>query len=333
MGKRAFITGITGQDGAYLAKFLVGKGYKVFGGYRRSSTRNFWRLHYLDVKKDIELIPMDMLDQTSLMNALNTAEPDEVYNLAAQSFVGVSFDEAIATGEISGLGVTRILDSIRLVNPKIKFYQASTSEMFGKAPAPQSEMTPFQPQSPYAAAKLYAHWVTDNYRTGYGMHASSGILFNHESPIRGIEFVTKKITDGVARVKLGYIQEMYLGNLDAKRDWGFAGDYVEAMWLMLQQREADNYVIATGEAHTVREFAEEAFLHAGLDWKKYVKIKDEFKRPLEVPHLEGDPSKAEKVLGWKRKVSFKELVHKMVDADFEKYQDPMKNSEQFLKHI
>jgi GDPmannose 4,6-dehydratase len=305
----------------------------VFGGYRRSSTRNFWRLHYLDVKKDIELIPFDLLDQTSIMNALMRAEPDEVYNLAAQSFVGVSFDEAIATGEISGLGVTRMLDSIRIVNPKIKFYQASTSEMYGRAKAPQSEATPFEPQSPYAAAKLYGHWVTDNYRTGYGMHASSGILFNHESPIRGIEFVTKKITDGVARVKLGYIPEMYLGNLDAKRDWGFAGDYVEAMWLMLQQKVADNYVIATGETHTVREFAEEAFSYAGLDWKKYVKVKDEFKRPLEVHHLEGDPSKAKRVLGWQAKTSFKELVHQMVDADLEKYQDPMKNAEQFLKHI
>lgn len=333
MAKRAFITGITGQDGAYLAKFLVSKGYKVFGGYRRSSTRNFWRLHYLDVKKDIELIPIDLLDQTSIMNALIKSDPDEVYNLAAQSFVGVSFDEAIATGEISGLGVTRILDSIALVNPKIRFYQASTSEMYGAAPAPQNEETPFMPQSPYAAAKLYGHWVTDNYRTGYGLHASSGILFNHESPIRGIEFVTKKVADGVARVKLGYIPEMYLGNLDAKRDWGFAGDYVEAMWLMLQQGKADNYVIATGETHSVKEFVEEAFSYAGLDYKKYVKIKDEFKRPLDVMHLEGDPAKAKRVLGWTPKVSFKELVHMMVDADMEKYQNPTKHAKEFLKHI
>ena len=333
MGKRAFITGITGQDGAYLAKFLVGKGYRVFGGYRRSSTRNFWRLHYLDVKKDIELIPFDLLDQTSIMNALMKAEPDEVYNLAAQSFVGVSFDEAIATGEISGLGVTRMLDSIRLVNSRIRFYQASTSEMFGRAPAPQSETTPFEPQSPYAAAKLYGHWVTDNYRTGYGLHASSGILFNHESPIRGIEFVTKKIADGVARVKLGLIPEMYLGNLDAKRDWGFAGDFVEAMWLMLQQKQADNYVIATGETHTVREFAEAAFAHAGMDYKKYIKVKDEFKRPLEVHHLEGNPEKANRVLGWKGKTSFQGLVKLMVDAEFEKYNDPGKNATEFLKHI
>ncbi len=331
--KRAFITGITGQDGAYLAKFLVSKGYKVYGGYRRSSTRNFWRLHYLDVKKDIELIPMDLIDQTSIIMALKKADPHEVYNLAAQSFVGVSFDEAISTGEISGLGVTRMLDSVRIVNPKIRFYQASTSEMFGSTQPPQSETSPFAPQSPYAASKLYGHWVTGNYRTGYGLHASSGILFNHESPIRGIDFVTKKVTDGVARIKMGYIPEMYLGNLDAKRDWGFAGDYVEAMWLMLQQDKPDDYVIATGETHSVREFCEEAFSYAGLDYKKYVKIKDEFKRPLEVPCLLGDPTKAKQKLGWKPTHDFKSLVRMMVDADMEKYQNPTKHSEQFLKHI
>ncbi len=331
--KRALITGITGQDGAYLAKFLVSKGYKVYGGYRRSSTRNFWRLHYLDVKKDIELIPMDLIDQTSIMAAIRIAQPDEIYNLGAQSFVGVSFDEAIATGEVSGLGVTRMLDSIRLIDPKIKFYQASTSEMYGSTPPPQNETTIFSPQSPYAAAKLYGHWVVNNYRVGYNLFATSGILFNHESPIRGIEFVTKKITDGVARVKMGYIKEMYLGNLEAKRDWGFAGDYVEAMWRMLQQSKPDNFVIATGEAHSVREFCEAAFSHVGLDYEKYVKVKDEFKRPLEVPHLLGDPSKAKKVLGWEPKVSFKELVGMMVDADMDKYQNPTKHSEQFLKHI
>lgn len=331
--KRAFITGITGQDGAYLAKFLVSKGYKVFGGYRRSSTRNYWRLHYLDVKKDIEMVPIDLIDETSIIAALKKAEPDEVYNLAAQSFVGVSFDEAIATGEISGLGVTRMLDAIRFVNPRIKFYQASTSEMYGASQPPQNETTPFHPQSPYAAAKLYGHWVTSNYRTGYGLFATSGILFNHESPIRGIEFVTKKITDGVARVKMGYIPEMYLGNLEAKRDWGFAGDYVEAMWMMLQQQKADDFVIATGESHSVREFCEEAFSHVGLDYKKYVKVKEEFKRPLDVDYLLGDSTKAQKELGWKPKTSFKELVHMMVDADLEKYQNPTKHSEQFLKHI
>lgn len=333
MAKRAFITGITGQDGAYLAKFLVQKGYKVFGGYRRSSTRNFWRLHYLDVKKDIELFPMDLIDQTSIMAALKAADPDEVYNLGAQSFVGASFDEAVATGEISGLGVTRVLDSIRFINPRIRFYQASTSEMYGATPGPQDEQTPFAPQSPYAAAKLYGHWVTQNYRTGYDLHASSGILFNHESPIRGIEFVTKKITDGVARIKMGYINEIYLGNLDAKRDWGFAGDYVEAMWSMLQQKEPDDYVIATGETHTVREFCEEAFSYVGLNYQDYVKQKKEFMRPLDVPHLEGDASKAREKFGWKPKTSFRELVHMMIDADLEKYQNPTKHSEQFLKHV
>jgi GDPmannose 4,6-dehydratase len=333
MAKRAFITGITGQDGAYLAKFLVGKGYKVFGGYRRSSTRNFWRLHYLDVKTSVELLPMDLIDQTSIMSALNIAQPDEVYNLGAQSFVGASFDEAISTGEISGLGVTRVLDSVRFLNPKIKFYQASTSEMYGATPGPQNETTPFAPQSPYAAAKLYGHWVTQNYRAGYNMHASSGILFNHESPIRGIDFVTKKIADGVARIKMGYVPHINLGNLDASRDWGFAGDYVEAMWLILQQSKPDDYVIATGETHTVREFCEEAFSYVGLDYKKYVKIREQFMRPLDVPHLLGDPSKAKQKLGWTPKVGFKELVHMMVDADMEKYQNPTKHAEQFLKHI
>ncbi len=331
--KRALITGITGQDGAYLAKFLVSKGYKVFGGYRRSSTRNYWRLHYLDVKKDIEMIPLDMIDQTSIMMALKKADPHEVYNLAAQSFVGVSFDEAISTAEVCALGVTRVLDSIRLVNPKIRFYQASTSEMYGLTPPPQNEHTVFAPQSPYAVAKLYGHLITNNYRIGYNLFASSGILFNHESPIRGIEFVTKKITDGVARIKMGYIREMYLGNLEAKRDWGFAGDYVEAMWRMLQQPRADDFVIATGETHSVREFCEEAFSYVGLDYRDCVKTKQEFMRPLEVPHLLGDPSKARKVLGWEPKVSFKELVQMMVDADMEKYQNPTKHSEQFLKHI
>ncbi len=331
--KRAFITGITGQDGAYLAKFLVSKGYKVYGGYRRSSTRNFWRLHYLDVKKDVELVPFDLLDQTSIIMALRHTKPDEVYNLGAQSFVGVSFDEAIATGEISGLGVTRIFDAIRIVNPKIRFYQASTSEMYGNSPAPQNEETPFAPESPYAAAKLYAHWVTNNYRTGYNLFASSGILFNHESPIRGVEFVTKKVTDGVARIKMGYIKEIYLGNLDAKRDWGFAGDYVEAMWKMLQQPVSGNFVIATGQSHSVREFCEIAFTHVGLNYKEHVRIKDEFKRPLDVYHLEGNASKAKHILGWEPKTNFKELVEMMVDADLDKYQNPTKHSEQFLKHI
>lgn len=332
--KKALITGITGQDGPYLAKLLVSKGYKVYGGYRRSSTRNFWRLHYLsDVKKDIELVPLDLLDQTSIMSAIKYSEPDEIYNLAAQSFVGVSFDEAIATGEICGLGVTRILDSIRFINPDIKFYQASTSEMFGNAPQPQSEKTPFEPASPYAAAKLYGHWVTKNYREGYKMFACSGILFNHESPIRGIEFVTKKITDGVARIKMGYNKELLLGNLDARRDWGFAGDYVEAMWMMLQHDKPDDYVVATGESHSVREFCEEAFSAAGLDYKDYVKIDRKFCRPVDVKYLLGDPTKIKTTLGWKPKTSFKELVKMMVEADLEKYKNPMMHSQQFLKHI
>src|SRR3989344_1575370 len=331
--KRALITGITGQDGAYLAKFLVSKGYEVYGGYRRTSTRNFWRLHYLDVKKDIKLIPLDLLDQTSILTAIKESNPDEIYNLAAQSFVGASFDEAISTGEICGLGVTRILDSIRILNPRIKFYQASTSEMFGNAPQPQSETTPFEPASPYAAAKLYAHWITKNYREGYNLFACSGILFNHESPIRGIEFVTKKITDAVARISMGYTDYLELGNLDAKRDWGFAGDYVEAMWLMMQQSQPDDYVIATGESHSVREFCEAAFGTLGLDYKKYVRVDQQFIRPVDVRYLLGDPAKAKKNLGWEAKTSLKELVSMMVKADMEKYQNPMKFAEQFLKHI
>ncbi|MDO8592378.1 MAG: GDP-mannose 4,6-dehydratase [bacterium] len=331
--KRALIIGITGQDGPYLAKLLVNKGYKVYGGYRRSSTRNLWRLHYLDVKKDVELISLDLIDQTSIMAAIKQSRPDEIYNLAAQSFVGVSFEEAIATGEITGLGVTRILDSIRQTNPRIKFYQASTSEMFGDALPPQSEKTLFEPNSPYAAAKLYAHWATKSYRQGYGLFACSGILFNHESPIRGIEFVTRKITDGVARIKMGYSDKIYLGNLDAKRDWGFAGDYVEAMWLMLQQKKADDYVIATGESHTVKEFCEEAFSCVGLNWQKYVEVDKKFLRPNDVHYLLGDPAKAKKELNWQPKVNFKELVKMMVEADLEKYQNPLKHTRQFLKHI
>ncbi len=331
--KRAFITGITGQDGAYLAKFLVGKGYKVFGGYRRGSTRNFWRLHYLDVKKDIELIPMDLLDQISILRALQKCEPDEVYNLGAQSFVGVSFDEAIATGEITGLGVTRILDSIRMLNPKIKFYQASTSEMFGNSPPPQNEETPFVPASPYGTAKLYAHSVIRNLREGYNLFACSGILFNHESPIRGIEFVTKKITDGAARIKMGYVDYLALGNLEAKRDWGFAGDYVEAMWKMLQQPKPDDFVIATGEAHSVREFCDAAFSHLGLDYKKFVRVDKQFFRPVDINYLCGDASKAKRVLGWSPKTPFKKLVHMMVDADMDKYKNPARHAEQFLKNL
>lgn len=333
--KRALITGITGQDGAYLAKFLVEKGYKVFGTYRRSSTRNFWRLHYLDVKKDVELIPLDLLDQTSIMQAIQTTKPDEIYNLAAQSFVGDSFSEPIATAEISGIGALRILDSIRLLDPKIKFYQASTSEMYGNSSTTaQNEDTPFHPASPYAAAKLYAHWVVRNYRESYGLFACAGILFNHESPIRGVDFVTKKITDAVARIKLGMVDYLPLGNLDAKRDWGFAGDYVKAMWLMLQQKEPDEYVIATGETHTVREFCELAFNEAGLDYKKYVRLDEKFVRPRDVVYLQGDSSKAQRVLGWNAKeTSFDALVKMMVRADLEKYQNPERFMKHFLKHV
>jgi len=333
--KRALITGVTGQDGAYLAKFLVEKGYKVYGAYRRASTRNFWRLHYLDVKKDIELIPLDLLDQTSIMQAIKTVEPDEFYNLAAQSFVGDSFSEPIATGEISGLGVLRVLDSIRLLNPKIKFYQASTSEMYGNSSKePQNELTPFHPASPYAAAKLYAHWVVRNYREAYGLFACAGILFNHESPIRGVDFVTKKITDAVARIKLGMVDYLPLGNLEAKRDWGFAGDYVKAMWLMLQQKEPDDYVVATGETHTVREFCAAAFTEAGLDYEKYVRVDEKFLRPRDVVYLQGDPSKAKKILGWNpQETSFQDLVKMMVQADLDKYQNPERFMKHFLKHI
>ncbi len=331
--KTALITGITGQDGAYLAKFLLSKGYKVYGTYRRASTRNFWRLHYLGVKGQIELLPMDLLDQTSIIMALKKAEPDEVYNLAAQSFVGESFDEAIATGEISGLGVVRMLDSIRIVNPRIKFYQASTSEMFGNVPPPQNEETAMKPDSPYAAAKLYGHWVTKNYRVGYNLFTCTGILFNHESPIRGIDFVTKKISDGVARVKMGYINSIPLGNLEARRDWGFAGDYVEAMWMMMQNDVPDDYVVATGESHSVRDFCREAFAYVGLNFEDHITVDKKFMRPRDVMHLEGDASKARRELGWQPRTTFRELVHLMVDADIEKYKNQMSFAEHFMKHI
>ncbi len=333
--KRALITGITGQDGAYLARFLVSKGYKVFGTYRRSSTRNFWRLHYLDVKKDIELIPLDLIDQTSILHALRIAEPDEVYNLAAQSFVGDSYSEPISTAEISGLGVVRLLDSIRFLNPKIKFYQASTSEMYGNSSkTAQNEETPFHPASPYASAKLYAHSVVRNYREAYGLFACSGILFNHESPIRGVDFVTKKITDAVARIKMGTTDYLPLGNLDARRDWGFAGDYVKAMWLILQQSQPDDFVIATGECHTVQEFCEVAFQEVGLDYKKYVRLDKSFLRPRDVVYLQGDSSKAQRVLGWNpSETTFRGLVKMMVRADVEKYENPERFMKHFLKHV
>ncbi|MDP3770472.1 MAG: GDP-mannose 4,6-dehydratase [bacterium] len=312
--KTAFITGITGQDGSYLAEFLLAKGYRVYGLERRSSQKNRNNIEHLMSK--VRMISGDLLDEASLVHALKEAHPDEVYNLASQSFVGASWKQPVFTGEVTGLGVTRMLEAIRQVNPKIKFYQASSSEMFGAAKeGPQNEKTHFYPRSPYGVAKLYAHWITVNYRESYGMFAVSGILFNHESPRRGLEFVTRKITDGAVRIKLGLEKELRLGNLDTRRDWGFAGDYVQAMWLMLQQDRPQDFVIGTGNTHTVKEFAQEAFSYLGLDWKKYVKIDKEFIRPAEVCHLEANAALARKTLGWKPSVNFKQLVHMIVDAD------------------
>jgi GDPmannose 4,6-dehydratase len=317
--KSALITGITGQDGPYLAEFLLSKGYRVSGTVRRLSTPNMENIK--DIADKIELYSADLLDQSSMTDAIRQSEPDEVYNLAAQSFVKASWDQPVLTGEFTGIGVTRVLEAIRTVNSKIKFYQASSSEMFGKVTeTPQREITRFHPRSPYGVAKVYGHYITLNYRESYDMFACSGILFNHESPRRGIEFVTRKITNGVARIKLGKQEKLVLGSLEPKRDWGFAGDYVEAMWLMLQQDKPDDYVIATGENHSVKEFVQEAFKVAGIeDWEKYV-ISDNAKytRPAEVDYLIGDASKANKVLGWKPKTSFKELVKMMVDADLER---------------
>ena len=315
--KVALITGITGQDGSYLAEFLLEKGYKVYGMVRRASVDKYERIAHIMSK--VELIQGDLLDQYSLISALKQAQPTEVYNLAAQSFVPTSWAQPVLTSEFTAIGVTRMLESIRLVNPKIRFYQASSSEMYGKVrETPQTELTPFYPRSPYGVAKAYGHYITVNYRESYNLFAVSGILFNHESPRRGLEFVTRKVTDGVARIKLGLADDLRLGNLDAKRDWGFAGDYVQAMWLMLQQDTADDYVIATGETHTVQELVEIAFERAGLDWKRYVKLDKAFIRPAEVDLLIGDPSKAEKKLGWKPKVSFPQMIHMMVDADIER---------------
>jgi GDPmannose 4,6-dehydratase len=315
--KVAFITGITGQDGSYLAELLLSKGYKVYGMVRRASVDKFERISHIMDK--IELIQGDLLDQYSLISALKKAQPTEVYNLAAQSFVPTSWAQPVLTSEFTAIGVTRMLESIRLVDPKIRFYQASSSEMYGKVlETPQTENTPFYPRSPYGVAKVYGHYITVNYRESYNLFAVSGILFNHESPRRGLEFVTRKVTDGVARIKLGLASELRLGNLDAKRDWGFAGDYVEAMWRMLQQDTPDDYVIATGETHTVKELVQVAFDHAGLDWEKYVKLDPAFIRPAEVDLLIGDPAKAKKNLGWTPKVSFEQLVKMMVDADIER---------------
>ena len=317
MAKKALITGITGQDGSYLAELLLDKGYDVFGVVRRLSAPNVWRIqHILD---RITLLPADLLDQLSLIKAVETAEPDEFYNLAAMSFVPASWDQPMLTGEYNSQGVTRALETIRRVNPKIRFYQASSSEMYGRVrEVPQTELTPFYPRSPYGVSKVFGHYITVNYRESYNLFAVSGILFNHESPRRGLEFVTRKVTDGVARIKLGMAKTLPLGNLDACRDWGFSGDYVYAMWLMLQQNEPEDYVIATNEAHSVKELVQIAFGHVGLDWEDHVVIDPRFLRPAEVDHLIGNPAKAKKKLGWQPRVDFPELVRMMVDADLER---------------
>jgi GDPmannose 4,6-dehydratase len=322
---KALITGITGQDGSYLAELLLEKGYQVFGMVRRSSTENFDRINHL--RDRIGLRQADLLDQLSMIRLIAECRPDEIYNLAAQSFVPTSWDQPMLTGEFNALGVTKILEAIRLVDKKIKFYQASSSEMFGKVrEVPQTEKTPFYPRSPYGVAKVYAHWITVNYRESYGIFAVSGILFNHESPRRGLEFVSRKITDGAARIKLGKAEKLYLGNLDAKRDWGYAGDYVNAMWLMLRQKEPDDFVIATGKNHTVRELTQIAFDRAGLDYKKFVEVDPNLVRPAEVDVLLGDPSYAREKLGWKPQVSFEQLIQMMVDADLERVKKETKNS-------
>ncbi len=327
MTKRALVTGITGQDGSYLAEFLLKKGYEVIGMARRSSTVSLDRIEHLNPvhaaagvpqSGDLEIVSGDLLDEVSLINILRDYRPTEVYNLAAQSFVQASFGQAVLTGETTALGVTRVLDAIRVVDPGIRFYQASSSEMFGKVvEVPQKESTPFHPRSPYGVAKVYGHWITVNYRESYGLHASSGMLFNHESPRRGLEFVTRKISHSVARIKAGLDKTLHLGNLDSQRDWGFAGDYVRAMWLMLQQDEPGDYVVATGETHSVREFCELAFSHAGLDMNDHVLVDEKFMRPAEVDLLVGDATKAHDRLGWKPEVSFADLVRTMVDADID----------------
>lgn len=312
--KTALITGITGQDGSYLAEFLLSKGYKVYGMVRRASTENFQRIEH--IRDKIELRQADLLDQLSIIEILEEAEPDEIYNLAAMSFVPTSWLQPTLTAEFTAVGVTKMLEAIKLVNKKIRFYQASSSEMFGKVrEVPQNEMTPFYPRSPYGVAKVYGHFITVNYRESYDMYAVSGILFNHESPRRGLEFVTRKISNGVAEIKLGLAKELRLGNLEAGRDWGFAGDYIEAMWLMLQQDTPQDFVVATGVMHTVLDFVKLAFEHVGLDWQKYVVVDEKFFRKAEVHQLLGDASRAKKILGWEPKTSFEELVHMMVDHD------------------
>ena len=314
MPRKALITGITGQDGSYLAELLLAEGYQVIGMVRRSSTLNFERIAHIQDK--VELVSGDLLDEISIIQVLRQCQPDEVYNLAAQSFVQTSFNQPVFTGEATALGVTRVLDAIRLVNPRIRFYQASSSEMFGKVrEVPQTELTPFHPRSPYGVAKLYGHWITVNYRESYDLHASSGILFNHESPRRGLEFVTRKVTHGAARIAAGLQSELRLGNLEAKRDWGFAGDYVRVMWMMLQQESPEDFVVSTGETHSVKELCEVAFARAGLNYENHVVIDDQYFRPAEVDLLVGDAKRARAVLGWIPTVDFAGLVEMMVDAD------------------
>jgi GDPmannose 4,6-dehydratase len=316
--RRALITGITGQDGSYLAEWLFEKGYDVYGLTRRLSADNYWRIAHL--RDRLTLIPGDLLDQLSLIRVLERVRPQEFYNLAAMSFVPASWDQPMLTGEFNSQGVTRVLEAVRVVDPSIRIYQASSSEMFGKVrEVPQRETTPFYPRSPYGVSKVFAHYITVNYRESYGLFAVSGILFNHESPRRGLEFVTRKVTDGVAKIKLGLARELRLGNLNAHRDWGFAGDYVRAMWMMLQQEVSDDFVIATGESHSVQELVEIAFGHAGLDWREYVREDPAFLRPAEVDHLIGDASKARAQLGWTPSVTFDGLVHMMVDADLARH--------------
>jgi GDPmannose 4,6-dehydratase len=337
MMKKALITGITGQDGSYLAELLLSKNYEVHGLIRRSSTFNTERIDHIyadphDPKAKLFLHYGDITDSGQLTNLIYNIQPDEIYHLAAQSHVRVSFDMPEFTGDVTGIGPPRLLEAIRRSGIKTKFYQASSSEMFGDSPPPQNEQTPFKPRSPYGAAKVYAYWMVRNYREGYGMFAVNGILFNHESPRRGETFVTKKITRAVARIKCGLQNKLFLGNLEAKRDWGYAGDYVEAMWLMLQQNKPDDYVIATGETHSVKEFLEEAFKYAGLDWKKYVEIDSRYFRPLEVEFLQGDASKARKKLKWEAKVKFKDLVRIMVDADIKNLEE-MKQCQDVIRKL
>jgi len=318
--KTALITGVTGQDGAYLVDFLLKKGYNVFGTYRRLSTPNFWRLQYLNVFDKIDLIPVDLIDMGSILEAIKVSNPDEVYHMAAQSFVGASFEQPTSTGMITGLGTTRLLEAIRVVNPNIKFYNAATSELYGTVKVePQNENTPFSPASPYATAKLYSFWITSNYRNGYGIFTCNGILFNHESCLRGLEFVTRKISNGVAKIKLGIEKTLEIGNLDTKRDWGFAQEYVEAMWLMLQQEKPDDFVIATNETHSVREFVGRAFEIVGLNWEDHIKSSKRFKRPLETGTLRGDYTKAKQKLGWEPRTKFEDLVKIMVEEDVKRW--------------